>query len=90
MLVDALQKRERIFSEALDKLRELASPEAENEVYDITSALRDAVEFTRCLRRLVPGCSVADLHRAFGAPGDFGYETPIGHALAVLYGVVKP
>jgi len=33
--------------------------------------------------------TVAELHGAFGAPGDFGYETPIGSALARLYGIVQ-
>lgn len=89
-LVDALLKRERAYADALERLRALAPPETEDEVHELTRTLRDAVEMSRCLRRLVPGRTVEELHGAFGAPGDFGYETPIGHALAVLYGVVKP
>lgn len=84
-LVDALAQRERRFVEALDRLRELASGETENEVCDLTRTLRDAVELTRCLRRLVPGRTANEIHRGFGAPGDWGYETPIGNALACLY-----
>lgn len=84
-LSDALVKREREYATAIDRLVELASREAENEVYDITVLLREALEMTRCLRRLVPSVSLRELHRAFGAPGDFGYETPIGDALYRLY-----
>lgn len=29
--------------------------------------------------------AIADVHKAFGAPGDFGYETPQGVALFRLY-----
>lgn len=48
-------------------------------------ALREAIELAGCLRRLLPGRTVAEIHLAFGAPGDFGYETPIGDALSRLY-----
>jgi hypothetical protein len=43
------------------------------------------VELVRCLRRLLAGRSVDEVHRAFGAPGDFGYETAIGDALSRVY-----
>lgn len=82
---DALLKNERVYTDALARLRELASPEAENEVYDITFTLREAVEMVRCLRRLTEGRSVAEIHKAFGAPGDFGYHTPLGDALIRFY-----
>lgn len=49
--------------------------------------VREAAELVRCLRRLLAGRTVEEIHRAFGAPGDFGYETPIGDALARVYGV---
>jgi hypothetical protein len=42
-------------------------------------------ELIGCLRRLVPQCTVGQIHKAFGAPGDFGHGTPIGNALAELY-----
>lgn len=29
--------------------------------------------------------AIHDIHKAFGAPGDFGYETPEGAALFHLY-----
>lgn len=86
-LVDALFARQKQFSRAIDRLRELASAEAEaeNEVYDATLLLRESIELVGCLRRLVAKMSVTEIHRAFGAPGDFGYETPIGDALAWIY-----
>ena len=41
--------------------------------------LRDAIELVRVLARTIEG---KPLPVAFGAPGDWGYETPIGAALA--------
>lgn len=35
--------------------------------------------------RDVRGRTVREIHEAFGAPGDFGYDTPLGDALASLY-----
>lgn len=45
-------------------------------------AIKDAAELTCVLARILDGKSV---YHAFGAPGDWGYETPIGNALALLY-----
>jgi hypothetical protein len=42
-------------------------------------ALADDAELLRVLAHIVEG---KDLRRAFGAPGDWGYETDIGSALA--------
>lgn len=44
--------------------------------------LDNAAELVRVLARLVEGMSVP---AAFGAPGDFGYDTPIGSALHHFY-----
>lgn len=44
--------------------------------------LNNACELVRILARLVEGNSI---HEAFGAPGDFGYGTPIGSALHHFY-----
>lgn len=44
--------------------------------------LNNAAEWPRVLARLVEGKSI---HEAFGAPGDFGYDTPIGAALSCYY-----
>lgn len=51
---------------------------------DVTTAqedqtLRDAAELICVLARVAEGKPMA---KAFGAPGDWGYETPIGEALA--------
>ena len=77
VLVDALARRQRHYLEAIDRLRDADHPDA--------VLLREAVELAGCLRRLLADRTVDEIHRAFGAPGDFGYETPIGAALAVVY-----
>lgn len=41
--------------------------------------LRDAADLLRVLAHVVDGKSLA---KAFGAPGDWGYETAIGAAIA--------
>ena len=41
--------------------------------------LDDHVELLRVLAHIVEGMPIV---RAFGVPGDWGYETPIGKALA--------
>lgn len=46
---------------------------------------REAAELTAVLRRLVPLLTVEQLHRAFGAPGDWGYDTSLGDALIAIY-----
>lgn len=85
VLVDALIQKEKDYSAAVDRLRSLDAVENDNDAWGATGLLREAVELVRCLRRLVPEVPVTDLHRAFGAPGDFGYETPIGDALSTVY-----
>jgi hypothetical protein len=81
-LTEALMGRLDLYNDAVDRFRELAEKE---EDYRLTRALREAVELTRCLRRLVESSDINAVYRAFGAPGDFGYETPIGDALRRLY-----
>lgn len=83
VLAKALMQRGNDYSAAVDRLR--TRFEEEPEAFADVGALREAVELVRCLRRLVPVCSLTDIHKAFGAPGDFGYETPIGDALSRLY-----
>lgn len=41
----------------------------------------DAAELLRCFARLLEG---KDLDKAMGAPGDWGYGTPIGDAVLAL------
>lgn len=81
ILKDALYRRERDYSELLDRLRD----RFENDAEDRWWQLQEAIELVRCLRRLLDGRSVAEIHKAFGAPGNFGYESAIGSALAKLY-----
>jgi hypothetical protein len=57
----------------------------DDEAHACVQAMRLVAEMAGCLRRLVPHADIPAIHRAFGAPGDFGYETPIGDALARLY-----
>lgn len=83
----AIETRVREYSTAIDRLRELASDDTESEVYDLTTSLQEAVELARCLRRLTKDRTPAELHAAFGSPGAFGYNTPIGAALARVYQV---
>ena len=49
---------------------------------EATHALREASELALVLARLLAGKTV---HQAFGAPGDWGYETPLGQAVYELY-----
>lgn len=44
--------------------------------------LDQSAELVRVLARIIEGKSI---HEAFGSPGDFGYETPVGAALYRFY-----
>lgn len=81
-LTEALVERERKYRVALDCLRDPASEAAVDGAY---YELREALELIHCLRRLIDGRTRDEIHRAFGAPGDFGYETVIGRALFAVY-----
>ncbi len=48
-------------------------------------AVRDAAELWRVVARLVKGRTPLEVSQAFGAPGDWGYGTPIGAALKRYY-----
>ena len=86
-LVAALAKRERDYRDALDTLRDEIREGDDEKAYLAARSLREAIDLVGCLRRLVKDRTVLEIHTAFGAPGDFGYETPIGAALARVYGV---
>lgn len=81
----AIEDEERQARAALDRLRDLAPAASENEVYDITLLLRRTTTLLGCLRRLCAVSTREEIHVAFGAPGDFGYGTPLGDALYKLY-----
>lgn len=89
-LVEALRTRENRFAYDLERLYDLAPQDKVDEVSTLTRELRDAVEFARGLRRLIPELTTAQIHRAFGAPGDWGYETPLGAALSEIYRSQEP
>lgn len=83
-LQEALATRQKQYRDAVDRI--LDHVENDPGAYDAARLLRrEAVELVGCLRRLVEWSSPAAIHHAFGAPGDFGYDTPIGDALAKLY-----
>ena len=91
-LAAALDEHEREAREAIDRLRDIATDEADEdeevpreEVYRLVRHLRGSVDLLGCLLRLLPGRSLEEIHHAFGAPGDWGYDTLIGDALARLY-----
>lgn len=59
-------------------IRELASTTKSVVVMEPKDAM-DAAELLNVLARILEG---KPIDRAFGAPGDWGYGTPIGDALA--------
>lgn len=80
----AIERRTREYRGAIDWLQEFAEAAGAN-ASGHAQLLREAVELSHCLRRLVAERTPEEIHKAFGAPGDFGYETPIGDALSRLY-----
>lgn len=86
----AIRERERVYDRAVDKIRHLAPEEHEDKIHKLTSEFREATFLLMCFRRLLLGCDRRAIYKAFGAPGDFGYETPIGSALDRLYRADEP
>lgn len=89
VLVDALSKCEQRYRNVRNAIGNL---EPSNRIQELTfrrveSALHEADGLLGCLRRLVPHATPNQVYRAFGAPGDFGYYTVIGDALARVYGL---
>ena len=84
-LQKAIGRREHAYFQAIDRLRDLATDETEDEVHTLTSTLKEALYLLASSRRLIDGRSASEIHKAFGAPGNWGYETPIGDALYRLY-----
>lgn len=83
----ALNDEAKRFRAAFDRLEDLVDDNDEARAQ--LRELRLALEFPGCLRRLVSSSTPDQIHKAFGAPGDFGYETPFGDALARFYGVIS-
>lgn len=63
-----------------EALRDRATALIERDVID-KSALPDVAELLRVLARIVEGKTI---DRAFGAPGDWGYGTPIGDGIFAM------
>jgi hypothetical protein len=78
ILQEAINDRIDDYRDAFDWLENHAPDEAREDA-------REALELVRCLRRALPHLTAEQVHAAFGAPGDFGYNTPVGNALARLY-----
>jgi hypothetical protein len=83
ILIDAINARVADYTRGLDAA--LDSIENDPEAYDKVHTLREAIELVRCLRRIIQDLPINAIYKAFGAPGDFGYDTPIGDALSRLY-----
>lgn len=83
-LARALTERKDQYYAAIDALEQIAE-DNDKPVGIHIHRLQEAVELTQVLRRMLPHLDIRQIHQAFGAPGDFGYETPIGAALAKLY-----
>lgn len=89
-LQDALRAEANRLDAELDNLRsiDLSATEdggIENTIYESVSQLRLGIVLIRVLSRLVAHAPLHRLHEAFGAPGDFGYESRLGQALYALY-----
>lgn len=99
-LVRVLHERELRLRDAVDRLRDLdldGTDEQEekiernqSEVRAIAALLREASVLVGCLRRMTDKCASDEIFRAFGAPGDFGYDTPVGDALYAFYRAPSP
>jgi hypothetical protein len=83
-LTAALMSRAAAYRSAIERIRESVGCD-DNDTLAATRDLREAAELVRCLARLVDCRDVRELHAAFGAPGDFGYESEIGAALWAAY-----
>lgn len=83
ILKTALIKRDGEYGDAIDRAEQ--AMEQDPACGDTMRLIREARELVRCLRRVVPQLTVRQIHKAFGAPGDFGYDTPIGDALYATY-----
>lgn len=53
--------------------------------YEPRRVFRTSVRLLEVLRVLAEKATVQEIHRTFGAPGDWGYHTPLGAALYRLY-----
>lgn len=57
----------------------------EKDFCELTVKMKPYAELITCLSRLVDGRTPNEILNAFGSPGNFGYETPIGNSLSRIY-----
>lgn len=72
------------YADALDRVRDLEEVSGAD-----ARLLREAVELVRVLGKMASGRSTEEIHSAFGDPGEWGYDSPIGDALYRLYQEAK-
>lgn len=74
----ALRQEAEKIANVRDELRSTDEPRDDRLYPD----LNNAAELVRVLARIIEGKSIQE---AFGAPGDFGYQTALGSGLANYY-----
>lgn len=79
MIREMMMKKEHLVAALRNKAAEVRNVNVTTDKDDQT--LRDAADLLRVLAHLVDG---KPLDKAFGSPGDWGYETEIGAALAAI------
>jgi len=84
-LARAVLKMSEESRESIDRLNDLATDEIEDQFCSEIRRLHRTVRLVEILSELVTGCTAQQIHAAFGAPGDWGYETPLGDALHRIY-----
>ena len=95
---DLIRALGRQMNEARDALNELVEAAAESGEYEdddpdpdentlasLKNTVRIAVDLIDALKKLARGRTLGELHDAFGAPGEWGYETAFGEALSKFY-----
>lgn len=70
--------------EAVDSETDLGK-EIEEAGYEPRGVFLKSVRLLGVLRAFAEKATAQEIHRTFGAPGDWGYHTPLGDALYRLY-----
>lgn len=76
------QSLSNVIRDEADRLDEEATAADKHDQQTHKRLFQDGAELLRVLARLLEG---KDLHKAFGAPGDWGYGRRIGDALLKAY-----
>jgi hypothetical protein len=82
---DKIMTGQELLAQAIDEMLQVEYQELETKA--ATKHENNRYEIMNCMRRVISkGLLDADqIHAAFGAPGDWGYGTPIGDALLKIY-----